>query len=216
MDEIVILYESEGLIAINKPAGLLSIPGNDRSFESALTLLEARLGAKVYTVHRLDRDASGALVFARDPAAHRQMNDQFSRRAVAKEYLALVFGRVAAEEGEIDRPIRRFGSGRMGVDPARGKPSLTRYQVDRRGAAYSLLQVRPTTGRRHQIRVHLYSLGHPLVGDRLYGDRSLQEKFPRLMLHAALLKFIDPATKGEIAITAPVPPSFQEICDQLI
>ena len=216
MNELDTLYESQDLIAVNKPSGLLSIPGNNPNEKSLSSILEARIDGKVYIVHRLDREASGAILFAKNPDAHRYMNQLFSSRAVSKRYLALVQGVVPDADGVIDRPIRRFGSGRMGVDPIRGKPSLTRYQAQQLGPEHSLLEISTATGRRHQIRVHLYSLGYPIVGDRRYGDLTLQKKYPRLMLHAAALTFPDMNTESEISITAPLPASFQIICDQLV
>ncbi len=156
------------------------------------------------------------ILFAKNAAAHRSLNDQFSRHLVFKGYRALVHGELEANDGEIDEPIREFGSGRMGVDRTRGKPSRTHYRIAEQGAGYSLLEVRPTTGRRHQIRVHFYSLGHPLVGDRRYGELAVQKNYPRLMLHAARIGVLDPSTGADLKIDAPVPESFQHMCDELL
>ena len=128
-------------------------------------------------MHRLDRDASGLVLFAKDAAAHRDLCLLFEGRRIGKLYQAWVQGQVACD-GAVERPLREYGSGRSGVcPPGSGKPALTRYRVRSRSAQASLLEVAPETGRRPQIRVHLHSLGHPVLGDRLYGhaDQSLYE-----------------------------------------
>jgi tRNA pseudouridine32 synthase / 23S rRNA pseudouridine746 synthase len=135
-------------------------------------------------VHRLDKEASGIILFAKNASMHQYLNIRFGERAVKKSYLALVFGELQEPSGNIKKRLREFGSGRMGVDDARGKESFTAFQVLKQLSGYTLLRLLPTTGRRHQLRVHLYSIGHPIVGDTRYGDKALQQGFPRLMLHA--------------------------------
>jgi RluA family pseudouridine synthase len=177
-------------------------------------LLKDHYAGKLFPVHRLDRGASGVIVFAKNAAAHRELNGQFDRREVRKTYVALVDGVPATNRGQINAPIREFGSGRMGVDPKRGKPSSTEWKVAERLEGATLLRVSPLTGRRHQIRVHLYHIGHPILGDLRYGDRALQERFPRLMLHARSLEFSLPA--GErVTVEAPPPPSFETVLARL-
>jgi tRNA pseudouridine32 synthase/23S rRNA pseudouridine746 synthase len=128
--------------------------------------------------------------------------------------LALVHGVVAVNRGTINAPIRQFGSGRMGVDPRRGKPSSTEWKLAERLPAMTLLRVQPATGRRHQIRVHLYHIGHPIVGDLRYGDRTVQDGFPRLMLHALEIEFA--LASGErLTLEAPAPPSFEDVLRKL-
>ena len=181
---ISILYSDPDVVAVNKPEGLAAVPeraGDDTCLRAQLA---AQLGSAVWPVHRLDKEVSGVILYARHAAAHRFLNAAFERREVAKTYLAVVHGVVADEAGTIDQPLRAFGSGRIGVH-ADGKPSLTTYRVLARAAGLTLLEVQPHTGRRHQIRAHLYHLGHPIVGDLRYGDRPHQRGFPRLMLHAA-------------------------------
>ncbi len=201
---ISVLYEDDNVLAVDKPEGLAAIP---ERFEPrcVLSLLEGERGARLFVVHRLDKAVSGVLLFAKNETAHRDLNKQFEQRTIDKRYAAIVHG-IPPPEGEIDAPIRMFGSGRMGVD-ARGKPSLTRYVIRRSGDRYALLAVSPHTGRRHQIRVHLYHIGHPIVGDTVYGDRTIQQTYPRLMLHAVSITYLD--GKGEHrAIVSPVPSSF--------
>lgn len=205
---IRVLYQDDDYLAVHKPAGVLSISEAGRGGLPEL-LAETHPG-KLFPVHRLDREAGGVIVFARNPDAHRHLNTEFDRRAVRKAYLVLVHGRVAGERGRVDRPIREFGSGRMGVDAARGKPSVTDWEVAERLDGHTLVRARPATGRRHQIRVHFYSLGHPVVGDLKYGDRELQARFPRLMLHAASVEFRLPSGKL-VTIEAPPPPSFEAV-----
>ncbi len=199
--EIRVLHESAELLLVNKPEGLATIPERDLGVASVQRLLEAERGERLWVVHRLDKEVSGALVFARSAAAHRELCQAFETRAVQKTYLALVHGLVKPDSDVIDMPIREFGSGRMGVDP-RGKPSRTTFRVLERGADCSLLEVQLHSGRRHQIRVHLYAIEHPLVGEGRYGTQPRTDA--RLMLHAWKLGL--PALSAE----APPPPSFAE------
>lgn len=203
-----VLYETDDYLAVDKPEGVVSI--NEAGRGGLPELLKDVFPGKLYPVHRLDRGASGVIVFAKNAAAHRHLNGEFDRREVQKTYLALVDGAVASNHGQINAPIREFGSGRMGVDPKRGKPSSTEWKIAKRLDGATLLRVSPSTGRRHQIRVHLYHIGHPILGDLRYGDRARQELFPRLMLHALTLEFALPS--GErVTVEAPPPPSFEAV-----
>jgi|WetSurMetagenome_2_1015567.scaffolds.fasta_scaffold162096_2 tRNA pseudouridine32 synthase / 23S rRNA pseudouridine746 synthase len=204
---IPILYDNDDIIAIDKPAGIASIPERDRIKETVLSLLEKQTGKKLFIVHRLDKEVGGVMLFAKTAEAHRYLNEEFFNRNVVKTYLALVFGTVKEDKGEIDRPIRQFGSGRMGVDEKRGKPSLTKYEVVKRLDSRTLIHAFPVTGRRHQIRVHLYHIGHPIVGDQHYGDKNIQKNFPRLMLHAEKIQFKNSSGK-EIAVESKLPEIF--------
>jgi tRNA pseudouridine32 synthase/23S rRNA pseudouridine746 synthase len=191
MTPLRIIHEDDRIIAVDKPPGLAVIPG--RNLPDADTLVDrikSHCGAAMFVVHRLDRETSGIILFAKDAATHRSLSMQFEGRAVAKEYLALVQGRVGGD-GEVAVPIRQFGSGRMGCDAA-GKPALTTYRVLQASERASLLEVAPRTGRRHQIRVHLFSIGHPVVGDPLYGTNRPVGGSPRLMLHALQIGFRHP------------------------
>ena len=206
--EIRVLHESADFLAVDKPEGVVSIATAGRG--GLPGLLAERFAGRLFAVHRLDREASGVIVFARSAAAHRWLNGQFDRREVRKTYLALVHGAVGPNRGSINAPLREFGSGRMGVDPRRGKPSETEFKVVERLPAATLLRVHPLTGRRHQIRVHLYHIGHPIVGDLRYGDRALQSRSPRLMLHACEIIFR--LQSGEaVTAAAPAPPTFDAV-----
>jgi RluA family pseudouridine synthase len=204
-----ILYEDDDLLAVGKPEGLAAIPEADTALPSVLSLLSAAQSARLYIVHRLDKEVSGVILFAKTPETHRCLNDQFATRGVRKTYLAVVHGVVARDTGTMDMPLREFGSGRMGVDPLVGKSSLTEYRTLRRFAHASLMEVSPQTGRRHQIRVHFYSIGHPVIGDMRYGERALQMRYPRLMLHARRIEFTHPSGRRLVA-ESPAPATFRE------
>ncbi len=203
---IDILYEDKHLVALNKPTGQIVIPGRGGKEEVPLAKeLERHLGRRVYVVHRLDRGASGVILFAKDARTHRDLNQQFELRAVKKTYLVCVQGCVE-KDGQVAAPLREYGSGRMGVH-VQGKPSRTDYRVKKSSSTATLLEVSPHTGRRHQIRVHLYSIGHPVLGDRVYGKERPVGGASRLMLHAWKIEFLK--LNGErLCVEAPPPDNF--------
>jgi len=207
-----ILYESADLVAVNKPEGLAAIPEQHPQEPSLFERLCAERGETLLIVHRIDKDTSGVILFARNADAHRHLNREFETRRVRKAYLALTHGVVADDWGTIDKPLARFGSGRVGVSAQRGKPSVTEYKVIRRLPAHTLVEAYPKTGRRHQIRVHLYSIGHAIVGDRLYGERAIQRDQPRMMLHARMLTIRAPSGE-ELTFESPAPESFTSVID---
>ncbi|MBI4396046.1 MAG: RNA pseudouridine synthase [Elusimicrobia bacterium] len=210
MKPLNVLYEDPRLIAVSKPAGQLTIPGRGPSLEEPLReQVSAHIGGKAFVVHRLDREASGLVLFAKDAETHRRVSQQFESRRVKKTYLALVLGPAGPAGGTIDSPLREFGSGRMGVDP-RGKASLTRYRVLERLPKAALLEVMPVTGRRHQIRVHLYSIGHPILGDARYGNERPVGNAPRLMLHACRMA-LERGPADTLTVTAPPTEDFVRI-----
>jgi RluA family pseudouridine synthase len=203
-----ILHEDERVVAVEKPAGIATVPGGGiPQGESLQAAVAAHLGGKAFIVHRLDRDTSGVVVFARTPESHRELSQQFETHAVTKHYLALVAGHVRGRRGLISEPLREFGSGRVGVDPA-GKASQTEWERRERLRDSDLLEVTPITGRRHQIRVHLYAIGHPILGDRRYGHDRPVAGAPRLMLHALELTL-----PGGLVLRAEPPPDFDEVLD---
>lgn len=210
---IEILYEDADFIAVNKPVGINSIAGHNNALHKEpqetvlLTIIEQLLGQKLYVVHRLDKPVSGVIVFAKTAISHKYLNDLFAQGKVQKQYLALVHGLLKPSQGLINKPIREYGSGRMGIDLKGGKASITEYQVKELYREYSLITAFPKTGRRHQIRVHFYSIGHPIVGDLQYGDKTLAVKYPRVMLHSERLTFSNNSGK-EITINAPLEKTF--------
>ena len=211
---IPVLFENDDIIAVDKPEKLASIPERNRENVSLLRILCETLERKLYTVHRLDKQVSGVILFAKTPEAHRQLNLMFEHRQVHKTYMALVHGEITGQRGVIDKPLRCFGSGRMGEDIERGKPCRTEFCVLERMPGYTLVQVHPVTGRKHQIRAHLFGIGHPIVGDTLYGDKSIQKTFPRLMLHSLEIEFIE-ATAQKKIITSKIPSSFSSVIDRI-
>ncbi len=215
-----ILYENEYLVVIDKPAGLPVLPdGWEKDAPYLVKSLEEKYG-KIFIVHRLDKITSGVMVFARDAETHRLLNIQFENHQAEKTYHAIVEGNPKWEEKVTRRPLRaNVGhKHRTMVDDKNGKPSETRFRVIKRMPArpeqgrgeWALLEAKPLTGRTHQIRVHAYALGHPLVGDTLYGA---QETYgiARPMLHAQSLSFIDPITNESLKFTAPHPPDFDAL-----
>jgi tRNA pseudouridine32 synthase / 23S rRNA pseudouridine746 synthase len=211
---IPILYEDDDILAVSKPEGLAAIPERHGQGGSLFEVLCAQRGERLYIVHRIDKETSGLIVFARHAEAHRRLNRQFETRAVEKTYLALSHGVIAKDAGSVDAPLRQFGSGRVAVDPQRGKPSTTEFRIVERFGSHTLVEARPRTGRRHQIRVHLYHLGHPIAGDPLYGDEAARRAFSRMMLHAWRLELTLPAGRL-LAIEAPIPESFEAALDSL-
>lgn len=211
---IPILFENEDIVAVDKAEGLVAIPERRRQSQSLLDMLSIERGEKLYIVHRLDKETSGVMVFARNAEAHRFLNRQFETRAVVKTYLALTHGIIPGDEGVIDQPLRQFGSGRVAIDAERGKASISEFRVVERFQVHTLVEVRPMTGRRHQIRVHLYHLGHAVVGDPLYGDLSVQKDYPRLMLHAQGLTIHLPSGE-DLALVAALPESFRAVLSRI-
>lgn len=211
---IDVLFEDDDVLAVDKPEGLAVVPERDITKPCLVAMLAQQVPYKPFVVHRLDKEVSGTMLLAKNAQAHQILNDQFETRQVHKTYLALVHGIMEQGEGTVDQPIREFGSGRMGIDAQRGKPSVTKYKALDRLTGYTLLEVHPITGRRHQIRVHLYSIGHPVVGDIHYGDKALQGLFGRLMLHALKVTFTSPSGQKQ-AVSSPVPVSFQQVLEAL-
>lgn len=209
-----LLFDKENIVAVCKPAGLATIPESDVALPCLQGEVGRRLGVRLYAVHRLDKEASGVVLFARDAEAHRYLNGLFERREVEKYYVVVVHGMVAEDCGVIDARLREFGSGRVGV-ASDGKPARTDFRVLARSpGGYSLVLAHPATGRKHQLRAHFYSRGHALVGDLRYGDRAKQTVFPRLMLHAVELGFRLPSGRGA-RILAPVSDSWGSVLCEL-
>ena len=233
MNKPEILFENDSFIAINKPAGLLSIPDREGKEPSLKSWLREKYG-NIFTVHRLDRETSGVIVFAKDEDTHKFLSVAFEQRDVEKFYQGLVQGSLAETKGSIDLPIMEHPAkpGTMVVNK-HGKASLTDYEVIEDLGLYSLVQFNIHTGRTHQIRVHMQALGHPIACDELYGDASPiklssfkrnfklskneEEERPilsRLALHSQLLHFKD--AKGEYhTLEAPLPKDIRALIQQL-
>jgi 23S rRNA pseudouridine1911/1915/1917 synthase len=227
-----VVYEDRDLLVVNKPAGLVVHVGagvKSGTLVNALlyhigTLAPAAGELRPGIVHRLDRMTSGLLVVAKNDEAHRELSSQFKSREVQKTYLALVHGRVAAERGEIGKPVGRDRRQRirMRTSGLGARQALTRYRVLRRYPQFTLLEVEPETGRTHQIRVHLSSIGHPVVGDTLYGapsririaggdEKTLQRNF----LHAAAIRFRHPRGSEKMEFAAALPRELEDFLSRL-
>lgn len=216
--DLPVIYEDPDCLVINKPAGVLSHARGELSTEATVaTFLRDKLqgleGARAGIVHRLDRATSGIMVCAKTPEALSFLQKQFSQRKVKKTYIAIIAGHVRNKEAIIDMPIERNPKApatfRVGPN---GKAAVTQYKVLEESAQHSLLELKPTTGRTHQLRVHLAHQGHPIIGDPLYGSGSFGD---RLYLHAFQLELTLPNRERK-TFTAPLPPEFMAFLRETI
>ena len=211
------LYLDDHLLVVDKPAGLLCVPGRGEDKQDCLSARVQAAWPGALVVHRLDMATSGLVVFARSPEVQRALGDAFAARQVHKRYTAVVAGLPRADAatmdaqgwGLIDLPLAADWPRRplQKVDAATGKPSQTRWRVLAHDAAAGAtrLALEPITGRSHQLRVHLLAIGHPILGDALYGDAGVQARAPRLLLHATALALEHPATGQALAVESSVP-----------
>jgi len=201
---LVVLFADDDLFAIDKPAGLLSVSTDDETARTALALAREHLGgAPVWPAHRLDRETSGVLLLTRSREANERVQARWNE--ARKTYVAVVEGEPERQAATIDLPLREDAGLRVraGAHPD-ARPATTRYRTIEARRGRALLEVEIETGRKHQIRVHLAAIGHPVVGDDRYGTRG-----PRLLLHAARLELPHPRDGRSITIEAPVPPVFR-------
>lgn len=211
---IACLHADDALLVLDKPAGLLSVPGRGADKQDCASARAQALWPDALIVHRLDMATSGLLLMARGSAMQRTLSMAFESRSVRKRYVALVAGHVPpppAEVGEIDLPLMSDWPNRprQRVD-AGGKPSQTRWRVlahehDAQGRPQTRLELEPVTGRTHQLRVHLQAIGHPILGDALYADADTQARNPRLQLHASELALTHPVTGEALHWHSPPP-----------
>lgn len=188
-----LIHEDHELLVVNKPAGLLSVPGKgDHLKDCLITRLQAAF-PEALLVHRLDMDTSGVIVFARTPAAQRHLGLQFEKRMMQKSYLALVWGQVDGKEGVIDLPLIVDWPNRplQKACHETGRAAVTEWKVLRHDETSTRMRLFPQTGRSHQLRVHMRELGHPILGDPFYATGPARD-FPRLMLHAETLRLRHP------------------------
>lgn len=219
-----VLYEDDDVVAVDKPAGMVVHAGAGVRMGTLVNALLHRFGAlseaagelRPGIVHRLDRYTSGVLLVARNDAAHRALAAQFSSRTVEKVYIALVRGRVKAETSRIEKPIARdrVRRTRMTARLSSGRTAVTEYRVLRRYEGFSLLEVRIRTGRTHQIRVHMASIGHPVAGDRLYG--ASPHPSGRFFLHSHRIGFRQPTTGEPVTVISPLPPDLEAWLETLV
>jgi tRNA pseudouridine32 synthase/23S rRNA pseudouridine746 synthase len=207
VDPAWIIHRDARLLVLDKPSGLLAVPGRGPDLQDCLAARAQRAFPTALVVHRLDRDTSGVMLMALDAEAQRHASRQFEARTVHKNYRCVVSGAPAADEGLVDLPIGRDLSRppRYRIDHDHGRPSQTRWRVLDRGGDTALLDVEPLTGRSHQIRLHLAVIGHPIVGDPLYADETTVALAPRLLLHATQLAIAHPDDGRTVAWRSPCP-----------
>lgn len=206
-DPPVILYQDEELVFVDKPSGLLSVPGRGEGRAECLIARLREHFPSVLLVHRLDLDTSGVIVFALTPQAQAHLGQQFEGRKTRKHYLARVWGHPAEMSGHVDLPliVDWPNRPRQMVCHDTGRPAQTDWKVLRRDAdGTARMRLMPLTGRSHQLRVHMQAIGHPILGDTLYADGPARD-YPRLMLHAHSLRLNHPRTGHGMTITAPAP-----------
>lgn len=200
--DIKLLYEDETLLVLNKPSGLLSVPGRgEGKFDSLQTRVQAQF-PDALIVHRLDMATSGIMIMARGKDIQKHLNNAFAKRKVNKKYCAVVNGVVENDYGSVDLPLITDWPQRpkQKIDFLHGKPSLTEYAVIDRDYQNNATRLRlmPKTGRSHQLRVHMMALGHTILGDSLYADENIRNKSGRLMLHAEEICFAHPKTLKQV------------------
>lgn len=226
-----LLFEDDALLVLDKPQNLLVLPDRfNKALPNLYTTLSEELGS-IFVVHRIDKETSGVMVFAKTADAHARLNEQFEGRTVEKVYQALVVGELHPVAGVVDLPLSETERGVMRVDRKRGKESVTGYRVVEQFKGYALVELKPQTGRQHQIRVHLQAMGTSIVGDPLYGDgkgfylsavkpgyRSEGEEKPllkRTALHAVSLSIDHPTTGERMTFSAPLPKDMSSVLKYL-
>ena len=223
-----ILYEDEQLLVVDKPKGMVVHPSAGHYSGTLVNALLYHCKGNLSgingvlrpgIVHRIDKDTTGALLVCKTDLAHRDLAQQLKEHSITRRYRAIVHGNLKEEEGTIEGAIGRHPTERkkMAINPKNGKPAVTHYKVLEHYKNYSYIECRLETGRTHQIRVHMSSIGHPLVGDFVYGPKKCP--FPNLegqTLHAMILGFVHPVTKEYLEFTAPLPQYFEKLQKKLI
>ncbi|WP_417677678.1 pseudouridine synthase [Pseudodonghicola sp.] len=206
MDPLDILYEDAQLVAVNKPAGLLSVPGRGEHLADCLLSRVQAAFPDALLVHRLDRDTSGVIVFALTPHAQRNLSMQFETRVTKKTYVARLWGRLEPKTGTVDLPliVNWPNRPRQMVCHDTGRPAVTDWKVVSYGENETRVRLFPKTGRSHQLRVHMLALGHPILGDPFYAEGAARD-FPRLMLHSEELRIKNPEGGVSLKLRAPAP-----------
>lgn len=234
-DKSEILFENESIIAVNKPSGILSIPDRYKPEKFSISNWILTSYPLARPLHRIDYETSGVLVFCILPEAFGWYSDQFEKREVSKTYLAIVEGRTLHDEGLIDQPLFTLSTGKV-IISKRGKESKTMWKTTERFLHHTLIEANPLTGRTHQIRVHLASIGHPVLGDISYGssgplflsslkgrhrfklgkdDEVERPLLSRTALHALRIEFADYHTKQNVVIESPLPKDMNVVLQKL-
>ncbi len=204
-DPAWVIYEDDALLVINKPSGLLSVPGRNVHPDHNLLAQVHTHCPSALIVHRLDMDTSGLMVLAKNKAAHRHLSIQFQDRLTEKRYQAICYGHPSQPEGRIRLPMRCDWEKRplQMIDFRQGKAATTLWQAEHLGNGLSLMQLTPITGRSHQLRLHMKMLGHPILGDNLYADTHSLKMSQRLLLHACFLSFTHPTGGQKLTFEHP-------------
>jgi 23S rRNA pseudouridine1911/1915/1917 synthase len=219
--ELAVLYEDEAVVAVNKPAGLLSVPVRGTAMPSALSVLDAEMKdekRRAYVVHRIDRFTSGVLLFAKSQKDRENLIRQFLAHTPVREYLTVVRGHLAEKQGTLVQNFRREGQFQKLSSPKDAKSARAelRYKVERTWRESSLVRVELETGLQNQIRVQFSAIGHPVMGDRKYHpEEAAERRIARVALHAARLQFVHPRTGETISIDCPAPPDFRALLQAL-
>ncbi len=205
-DPLVILHDDHEVLLVDKPSGLLSVPGKGPDLADCLITRVQAVFPQALLVHRLDRDTSGVMIFALTPHAQRHLGLQFEKRMTKKTYVARVFGEMSEAKGTVDLPLIVDWPNRpkQMVDHENGKAAVTDWRVIKRKPGETRVRLSPKTGRSHQLRVHMLALGHPILGDPFYASREARNH-PRLMLHSETLQFRHPDGGQGMRITAKTP-----------
>ena len=205
-DPLVILHSDHQVVLVDKPSGLLSVPGKGEDLADCLIARLQRVFPDALLVHRLDRDTSGVMIFAMTPHAQRHLGLQFENRQTKKTYVARVWGEMADKTGTVDLPLIVDWPNRplQMVDHENGRKAVTDWRVVRKGGGETRVRLMPKTGRSHQLRVHMLALGHPILGDPFYATGQARS-YPRLMLHSETLQFRHPDGGQGMRITAKCP-----------
>jgi tRNA pseudouridine32 synthase/23S rRNA pseudouridine746 synthase len=203
---LAVLHADHEVLLVDKPAGLLSVPGKTPDLADCLIARVQAAFPTALLVHRLDRDTSGVMIFALTPHAQRHLGLQFENRQTKKTYVARVWGRVTDRAGTIDLPLNVDWPNRplQMVDPVNGRPAVTDWRLLRANGTESRMRLMPRTGRSHQLRVHMLSMGHPILGDPFYATGPARD-FPRMMLHSETLQFRHPDGGKGMRVTSPCP-----------
>lgn len=221
-----ILYEDSDVLVVNKPKGMVVHPAaghySDTLVNAIMYHCKGNLSGingilRPGIVHRIDMDTTGALVVCKNDLSHQCLSEQLKEHSITRKYRAIVHGELKEMEGTVDAPIGRDPNNRkkMCINTANGKRAVTHFKVLKQLKGYTYIECQLETGRTHQIRVHMTSIGHPLIGDEVYGNRSCKFKLQGQTLHAMILGFIHPSTNEYVEFEAPLPEYFQHLLDVL-
>ena len=202
-----VLFADRHILVLDKPAGLLTVPGNAPERADCLEARAREHYRRARIIHRLDMDTSGVIVLGLTPKTHAAIGRQFEKRETQKRYIALVFGEMAEDAGRVDAPIITDWPNRpkQHIDPVNGRQAITDWDVLERGDGATRVALTPLTGRSHQLRVHMAHIGHPILGDKFYAPEAARAMRDRLCLHAERLAFTHPDTGERVSFESPAP-----------